>query len=81
MASRPPRAAQFSDSAIVINSFSKYFSMTGWRVGWMVLPEELVRTTERLAQNFFVSPSYISQSPPRRRSTALMSSRPTARAM
>jgi aspartate/methionine/tyrosine aminotransferase len=54
-------AAQFSDSAIIINSFSKYFSMTGWRVGWMVLPESLVRTAERLTQNFFVSPSYISQ--------------------
>jgi aspartate/methionine/tyrosine aminotransferase len=54
-------AAQFSSSAIVINSFSKYFSMTGWRVGWMVLPEDMVRTTERLAQNFFVSPSFISQ--------------------
>jgi aspartate/methionine/tyrosine aminotransferase len=54
-------ASQFSDSAIVINSFSKYFCMTGWRVGWMVLPEDLVRTAERLAQNFFVSPSYISQ--------------------
>ena len=54
-------AAQFSDSAIVINSFSKYFSMTGWRVGWMVLPEDLVRATERLAQNFFISAPYISQ--------------------
>jgi len=54
-------AAQFSPSAIVINSFSKYFSMTGWRVGWMVLPEDMVRVTERLAQNFFVSPSFISQ--------------------
>jgi aspartate/methionine/tyrosine aminotransferase len=54
-------ASQFSDSAIVINSFSKYFSMTGWRVGWMVLPEDLLRTAERLAQNFFVSPTYISQ--------------------
>jgi aspartate/methionine/tyrosine aminotransferase len=54
-------AAAFSESAIVINSFSKYFSMTGWRVGWMVLPEDMVRTTERLAQNFFVSPSFISQ--------------------
>ena len=54
-------AAQFSPSAIVINSFSKYFSMTGWRIGWMVLPGDMVRTTERLAQNFFVSPSYISQ--------------------
>lgn len=54
-------AAQFSESAIVINSFSKYFSMTGWRIGWMVLPDDMVRTTERLAQNFFVSPPHISQ--------------------
>jgi aspartate/methionine/tyrosine aminotransferase len=54
-------AAQFSDSAIVINSFSKYFSMTGWRVGWMVLPEDMVRVAERLAQNFFISPACISQ--------------------
>ena len=54
-------AAQFSGSAIVINSFSKYFSMTGWRVGWMVLPEELVPVVERLAANFFISPSCISQ--------------------
>jgi aspartate/methionine/tyrosine aminotransferase len=54
-------ASQFSDSAIVINSFSKYFSMTGWRVGWMVLPEDLLRTAERLAQNLFISPPHISQ--------------------
>jgi aspartate/methionine/tyrosine aminotransferase len=54
-------AAAFNNDAIVINSFSKYFSMTGWRVGWMVLPEPLVRVVERLAQNFFVSPSHISQ--------------------
>lgn len=54
-------ASQFSESAIVINSFSKYFSMTGWRVGWMVCPEDLLRPVERLAANFFVSPSYISQ--------------------
>jgi aspartate/methionine/tyrosine aminotransferase len=54
-------AAQFSDSAIVINSFSKYFSMTGWRIGWMVLPEELVRVVERLAQNFFISAPALSQ--------------------
>ena len=54
-------AAQFSSSAIVINSFSKYFSMTGWRVGWMVLPEPLVRPVERLAANFFISPPHISQ--------------------
>ncbi len=54
-------AAQFSPSAIVINSFSKYFSMTGWRVGWMLAPADLIRTVERLAQNFFVSPSHIGQ--------------------
>jgi aspartate/methionine/tyrosine aminotransferase len=47
--------------AIVINSFSKYFSMTGWRLGWMVLPDELVRVVERLAQNLFISPAAISQ--------------------
>jgi len=54
-------AAQFSESAIVINSFSKYFSMTGWRVGWMVLPEDLVRLTERVSQNFFICAPHISQ--------------------
>lgn len=54
-------AAQVSPSAIVINSFSKYFSMTGWRVGWLVLPDELVRPVERLAQNLFISAPYASQ--------------------
>lgn len=54
-------AAQFSPSAIVINSFSKYFSMTGWRIGWMVLPEDLIRVTERLAQNMFISAPHLSQ--------------------
>ena len=54
-------AAQFSSNAIVINSFSKYFSMTGWRIGWMVLPEEMVRVTERLAQNMFICPPHIAQ--------------------
>jgi aspartate/methionine/tyrosine aminotransferase len=54
-------AAAFSPSAIVINSFSKYFSMTGWRVGWLVLPEELLRPVERLAQNLFISAPYASQ--------------------
>ena len=48
-------ALKFSDAAIVINSFSKYYSMTGWRVGWMVVPEGLVKTVERLAQNLFIS--------------------------
>jgi aspartate/methionine/tyrosine aminotransferase len=54
-------AAAFSPSAIVVNSFSKYFSMTGWRIGWMVLPEDLMRPVERLAQNFFISASHIAQ--------------------
>jgi aspartate/methionine/tyrosine aminotransferase len=54
-------AAAFSPSAIVVNSFSKYFSMTGWRVGWMVLPEDLRRPAERLAQNMFISAPHIAQ--------------------
>ena len=54
-------AAQFSPSAVVVNSFSKYFSMTGWRVGWTVLPEDLVRPVECLAQNFFISAPHIAQ--------------------
>jgi aspartate/methionine/tyrosine aminotransferase len=54
-------AAAFSPNAIVVNSFSKYFSMTGWRVGWMVLPDDLVRPVECLAQNLFISAPYISQ--------------------
>lgn len=49
------------DEAIVVNSFSKYFSMTGWRVGWLVVPEALVRPIERLAQNLYISPPAISQ--------------------
>ncbi|MDD2875911.1 MAG: aminotransferase class I/II-fold pyridoxal phosphate-dependent enzyme [Acidiphilium sp.] len=54
-------AATFSPSAIIINSFSKYFSMTGWRIGWMVLPEDLIRPVECLAQNFFICAPHISQ--------------------
>jgi aspartate/methionine/tyrosine aminotransferase len=54
-------AASFSPNAIVVNSFSKYFSMTGWRVGWMVLPENLIRPVECLTQNLFISAPYISQ--------------------
>ena len=54
-------AAQFSPSAVVINSFSKYFSMTGWRIGWAVLPAELVRPVECLAQNLFISAPHIAQ--------------------
>ena len=54
-------ALAVSDQAIVINSFSKFFSMTGWRVGWMVVPPGLVRTVERLAQNLYIAPPAISQ--------------------
>ena len=49
------------DDAVVINSFSKYFAMTGWRIGWMVVPELLLRPVERIAQNLFISPPVISQ--------------------
>ena len=42
-------------TAIIINSFSKYFCMTGWRLGWMVVPDDLVEVSERLAQNLYVS--------------------------
>jgi aspartate/methionine/tyrosine aminotransferase len=52
--------AQTSD-AIIVNSFSKYFCMTGWRIGWLVLPVRLVRSVERLAQNLFISPPFLSQ--------------------
>jgi aspartate/methionine/tyrosine aminotransferase len=54
-------ALAFSDDAIIINSFSKYFSMTGWRLGWMVVPEPLLRSVECLAQNLFISPPTLSQ--------------------
>lgn len=54
-------ALAFSDEAIIINSFSKYFSMTGWRLGWMVVPEDLLRSIECLAQNLFISPPTLSQ--------------------
>jgi aspartate/methionine/tyrosine aminotransferase len=49
------------DGAVVINSFSKYYCMTGWRIGWVVVPERLVRPIERLAQNLYISPPYLSQ--------------------
>jgi aspartate/methionine/tyrosine aminotransferase len=54
-------AADLDDEAIVINSFSKYFSMTGWRLGWMVVPESLLRPVECLTQNLFISPPSLSQ--------------------
>jgi aspartate/methionine/tyrosine aminotransferase len=49
------------EDAVVINSFSKYYCMTGWRIGWIVVPERLVRPIERLAQNLYISPPYLSQ--------------------
>lgn len=58
---RPVSALESDGQALVINSFSKYFSMTGWRLGWMVVPEDLARSMECLAQNFFISPPTLSQ--------------------
>ncbi|GGE98244.1 aminotransferase class I/II-fold pyridoxal phosphate-dependent enzyme [Stappia taiwanensis] len=54
-------ALTFSDQTIVINSFSKYYCMTGWRIGWMVVPDVLVRPIERLAQSLYISPPELSQ--------------------
>ncbi|MEL7116717.1 MAG: aminotransferase class I/II-fold pyridoxal phosphate-dependent enzyme [Pseudomonadota bacterium] len=54
-------ALEISDDVYVINSFSKYFSMTGWRIGWMVVPEAHVRVVERLAQNMFICAPHVSQ--------------------
>ncbi len=54
-------ALEISDEAYVINSFSKYFSMTGWRIGWMVVPEDHVRVVERLAQNMFICAPHVAQ--------------------
>ncbi|WP_370214184.1 pyridoxal phosphate-dependent aminotransferase [Roseovarius sp.] len=59
--SKAVSALEISDEVYVINSFSKYFSMTGWRVGWMVVPQDHVRTIERLAQNLFICPPHASQ--------------------
>lgn len=54
-------ALSYSDKAIIINSFSKYFSMTGWRLGWMIVPEDLVSTIERLSQSLYISAPAVSQ--------------------
>jgi len=54
-------ALAFTDDAIIINSFSKYFSMTGWRLGWMVVPEKFIEPVEKLAQSLFISPPALSQ--------------------
>ncbi|WP_296084357.1 aminotransferase class I/II-fold pyridoxal phosphate-dependent enzyme [uncultured Agrobacterium sp.] len=54
-------AVEVTDNAIVINSFSKYYCMTGWRIGWMVLPETLIRPVECLAQSMYISAPELSQ--------------------
>ncbi|MGV8986997.1 MAG: pyridoxal phosphate-dependent aminotransferase [Cypionkella sp.] len=58
---RAVSALEIGDECYVINSFSKYFSMTGWRVGWMVVPEDHIRTVERLAQNLFICAPHVAQ--------------------
>ena len=54
-------ALSYGTDVIIINSFSKYFSMTGWRLGWMVIPESMIRSIECLAQNLYISPPSLSQ--------------------
>ena len=54
-------ALEITDECYVINSFSKYFSMTGWRIGWMIVPEDHIRQVERLSQNLFICPPHASQ--------------------
>jgi aspartate/methionine/tyrosine aminotransferase len=58
---RPETALKLSERSVVINSFSKYFCMTGWRIGWMVLPQPLVRTVDRLAGNLSISVPTLAQ--------------------
>ncbi|MGD9616308.1 MAG: pyridoxal phosphate-dependent aminotransferase [Alphaproteobacteria bacterium] len=54
-------ARAYGSEIVVVNSFSKYYSMTGWRLGWMLVPHDLARSVECLAQNFYVSPPTLSQ--------------------
>jgi len=54
-------ARAFGQEAVIVNSFSKYYSMTGWRLGWMLVPPDLARSVECLAQNFYISPPALSQ--------------------
>jgi aspartate/methionine/tyrosine aminotransferase len=60
-AGRAETALRFDPDAIVVNSFSKYYCMTGWRVGWLVLPHDLVRAFERLSQSLYISVPELSQ--------------------
>ncbi|GGK41099.1 pyridoxal phosphate-dependent aminotransferase [Salinarimonas ramus] len=54
-------ALRFDPDAVIVNSFSKYYCMTGWRIGWLVVPDRLVRPIERLAQSLYISAPYLSQ--------------------
>jgi aspartate/methionine/tyrosine aminotransferase len=54
-------ARAYGQEAIIVNSFSKYYSMTGWRLGWMLVPPDLARSVECLSQNFYISPPALSQ--------------------
>ncbi|MDT9150926.1 aminotransferase class I/II-fold pyridoxal phosphate-dependent enzyme, partial [Escherichia coli] len=54
-------ALELGDDVITINSFSKYFCMTGWRLGWLVVPEAMLPAVERLAQNLYICPSTVAQ--------------------
>ncbi len=54
-------ARAYGREAVIVNSFSKYYSMTGWRLGWMLVPPDLARSVECLAQNFYISPPALSQ--------------------
>ena len=58
---KPSTVLEYTDSCYIINSFSKYFSMTGWRIGWIIVPEEHVRVVERIQQNMFICASHASQ--------------------
>ena len=60
-AGRAACALAYDDEAIVINSFSKYYCMTGWRIGWMIVPADLLRPVERIAQSLYISPPDLSQ--------------------
>lgn len=58
---KPAASAAALSDAIIVNSFSKYYSMTGWRVGWMIVPPDMLRAVECLAQNLFISPPALAQ--------------------
>ena len=58
---KPSTVLEYSDNCYIINSFSKYFSMTGWRIGWIIVPKEHVRVVERIQQNMFICASHASQ--------------------